>query len=637
MQLRDVNCNVKANKGNVISKNAGSKPSIGSWLLCCGLFLLLFCSARPSIAQEKTKDHADGPKPKVELSPRVQAERQNKSAIISSRTEGDDYAVKVKMRRIKRFQLKMAKRAQGRAMARRERQRMMQLQSVIVRDAQRGGALTQTDKAVGGAIKHVKGASSSKGRTLPRKQYKDMLKLHSKVQASTNKGAGDDQRGATKRAIAAESSAEMAYRSTGRTMNRPMRQRMMAFQNSLLQIIKGDDFITPQVRKWEAAERNNEFANFAEGDATSNAQKRFEAAERSVEFATFQGGPVGQIDNQDVRRANRAQKSAEISNYSGDQIESHNEIEYFEADQSRRHAYATKGNTINRLDYKEMLAEKSSKMAQAQPGNTMTKPDYKAMVQAKSKKLAEATKGNAMVRPERLAMMRKKSKTVAEAEKGNTMVRPEHLALMRKKAKTVAEAEKGNTMVRPERLAMMRKKSKTVAEAEKGNTMIRQEHLALMRKKAKTMGEATKGNTLIARDHEALMKKKSGKISDIGNAGYLNTKAEKDLVLQRLLHPNAYLPNNPKDKSNREREKSKTIASFNGKFSRKDNKNVLAHNSAIAMNAKNDVKSYSQLDNARRKGARRLARDKKRFLPQFLRKKEQKPKFAEVEKGIWYD
>ena len=576
------------------------------------LLLALFAMGIPAFAQEKTKDHADEPKPKVELSPRLQAERQNKSAIISSRVEGDDYAVRVKMRRIKRFQLKMAKRSAGRAMARRERQRMMQLQSVTVRDAQRGGATTQTDKAVGGAIKHVRAASTSSGRTLSKKQYKDMLKVQSNVQATTNKGEGDGLSGGVKRAIAAENSAEIANRAKGRTMARPLRQRMMAFQNSLLQIIKGDDYNTPEVRKFEAADRNaeyanfsigdgpsdaqkrfdaaersSEFANFSEGDGTTDAQKRFEAAERSVDFSTFIGREEEQIEDVETRRLKTAQRSAELANYAGDQIESHNEIEYFEADQSRRHAYATQGNT-------------------------MTKPDYKAMLQAKSKILAEATKGNTMTRPDYKAMMQAKSKKVAEATKGNTMTRPDYKAMVQAKSKKLAESTKGNTMTRPDYKAMVQAKSKKLAEG-------------------------LKGNTLLPIDHIAMMKAKSGKMADIGNAGYLNSKTEKDLRLQRLLHPNAYLPNNPKDKADRQREKSKAIASFDGKFSRKDNKNVLAHNSAIALNAKNDVTSYGKLDNARRKGARKIARDKKRFLPQFLRKKEEKPKFADVEKGIWYD
>lgn len=223
------------------------------------------------------------------------------------------------------------------------------------------------------------------------------------------------------------------------------------------------------------------------------------------------------------------------------------------------------------------------------------------------------------------------------SEKLNTVASPQ-VAEDRARAANdkLTDAVKGNTMDRTAYRAMLKAKGKKMMASVKGNTMERTAYEKMVERRSKRMAEATRGNTLSPEAHERLMKNKSEAIADY-DVGYLNTKAERRARLRSLIHPKEYQANSPQEQKNRARQKSDEIASFSGNRKRSARRHIEnATPSSRPYNNRIALKSMASRETARRKGARQVARNKKSYLPVFLRKKAPKSKYSDIEKNMWY-
>jgi hypothetical protein len=229
------------------------------------------------------------------------------------------------------------------------------------------------------------------------------------------------------------------------------------------------------------------------------------------------------------------------------------------------------------------------------------------------------------------------SDKMAAGEKLLATQTPEnHESRMKAKSEKLSNSVAGNTMDRLAYRKMLKEKGRKMMAAEKGNTMGRTDYEKMVQRRSKKIAEATRGNTLAPEAHERLMKNKSENIASY-NAGYLNTRAERRARLRSLIYPKEYQANSPAEVKEKARKQSDKIASFSGKRKRSYRRKVEnAHPSSRAYSDRIALRSMDARGAAQRKGARQVARNKKSYLPVFLRKNPEKSKYADVEKGIWY-
>lgn len=228
------------------------------------------------------------------------------------------------------------------------------------------------------------------------------------------------------------------------------------------------------------------------------------------------------------------------------------------------------------------------------------------------------------------------SDKISQSERGITMDRKAYEDMLKEKNDKLTDAVRGNTMDRAAYRAMLKAKGKKMMASVKGNTMERTSYEKMVERRSKRIAEAVKGNTMLPSAHERLMKNKSEAIADY-DAGYLNTKAERQARLRSLLHPKEYQANSPQEQKQRARQKSSEIASFSGSRKRSARRHIEnATPSSRPYNNRISLRSMEGRESARRKGARQVARNKKSYLPVFLRKKPTKSKYNDIEKNLWY-
>ena len=264
--------------------------------------------------------------------------------------------------------------------------------------------------------------------------------------------------------------------------------------------------------------------------------------------------------------------------------------------------------------------------------------DKQARAYKKSKQISQAHQGFGGVNLEARKARQHQTSLILSNSEGQRLVpdRAAQAALARYQSLKIAQAQKGNTMTRPDYKAMLKKNSAKVSEGEKGNTMVRTDYRAMVKKKSEKYANAEKGNTLRREAHTAMMKAKSDDILNF-EAGYLNTKAEKRARIRSFFHPGEFVANTPKEQHDKARDVSGDIASFKGKKRRHKVEVKNAHVSSQAENSKRSIRSYESRESTRKRTAFFMRWNRKRLLPVWMRKKEKKAKYDDVEKGLWND
>jgi hypothetical protein len=256
---------------------------------------------------------------------------------------------------------------------------------------------------------------------------------------------------------------------------------------------------------------------------------------------------------------------------------------------------------------------------------------------AKSKQISQAHVGFGGVNLKaRKARRHQKSIQASEFEQEFVRSRQYQQALARDQSLKASQAQKGNTMVRPDYVAMLKKNNAKMAEGEKGNTMGREAYKAMLKKKSEKFAVAERGNTLRREAHVSMMRGKSDDIADF-DARYLNTRAEKRARIRSFFHPDEFVANTPREQRNKARDMSGDIAGFQGKKRRGKHEVKNAHFSTIAENNKRGIRNYENRENTRKRTAFLMRWNRKSLVPVWMRKKEKKAKFDDVEKGLWYD
>ena len=372
--------------------------------------------------------------------------------------------------------------------------------------------------------------------------------------------------------------------------------------------------IKPEVRSGKAAKVEREHqsdlhSSFQQQEAESNIDKRARAYDKS-RTQTY-----SQKSHNDPTGATRKHHAKEVSGQTAD--------------------FATGAATPDAQ--KGTAYDKSRKITHNPKLNIVAQPGVaKARAYDKSRRISLGLKLDAVAPASRgRERARAKSEKIAASEKGNTMLLSDHEALMKKKDEKMSESVKGNTMDRMAYRKMLKDKGRKFAAAEKGNTMERTDYEKMVKRRSERIASATKGNTLGREAHERLMKNKSEDIADY-DAGYLNTKAERRARLRSLIHPKEYQANSPQEQHAKAKRKSDEIAGFAGKRKRSSRRKIEnAAPSSRAYNNRIALTSMNARGAAQKRGARQVARNKKSFLPVFMRKKTPKSKYDDVEKGIW--
>jgi hypothetical protein len=281
----------------------------------------------------------------------------------------------------------------------------------------------------------------------------------------------------------------------------------------------------------------------------------------------------------------------------------------------------------------------SAKLAAGEKLNSI--PDVKvteAKLKAHNAKLAAGEKLNSIPDVKVTeAKIKAHSAKLAAGEKLNSIpdvkVRE---AKIKAKSEKLAGAVVGNTMDRLAYRKMLKEKGRKLMQAEKGNTLARTDYEKMVQRKSKRMAEAVVGNTLGTLAHERLMKNKSEDIANY-NTGYLNTKAERKARLRSLIFPKEYQANSPQEQKRTAKRMSDNIASFTGKRKRAHIRHIEnAHPSSRLYAKRHRINSIEDRTAAQRKGSKQMAKNKKAYLPVFMRKDPKKSKYSDIEKGIWY-
>jgi hypothetical protein len=117
----------------------------------------------------------------------------------------------------------------------------------------------------------------------------------------------------------------------------------------------------------------------------------------------------------------------------------------------------------------------------------------------------------------------------------------------------------------------------------------------------------------------------------------LNTRAERRARLRSLLFPKEYQANSPQEQKQTARKKSDELASFAGNRKRSYVRRIEnAHPSARLYAQRHAVNSFETRGAAQKRGSRQMAKNKKAYLPVFMRKNPERARYSDVEKGIWY-
>jgi hypothetical protein len=256
-------------------------------------------------------------------------------------------------------------------------------------------------------------------------------------------------------------------------------------------------------------------------------------------------------------------------------------------------------------------------------------------MKSKSAESADFEKGNTLDRVSYGKMLKKKNEEISASERGNTLNRVSYEKMLKKKNAEVSGSLKGNTMDRVSYKKMLKKKNEVIAASAKGNTLGRKEHTAMMRSKSEKIADFEKG-LVLTRDEKIKVMKKKSKAIDNYQAGYLNTAAERKARIRSFFFPGQYQANTPTEKLKKMRSTSAKIARFEGKI--KERQYVRTMHPSARHLGKFSLASMDDRQSFRERTARQLSRDKRAYLPVYLKNKPPKPRYNKnVEKGLWAD
>ncbi len=255
----------------------------------------------------------------------------------------------------------------------------------------------------------------------------------------------------------------------------------------------------------------------------------------------------------------------------------------------------------------------------------------------KSKQIAKAKQGWGGVNLKARKARQEQTSYILSETLGQVAVpsREAQTAIARDQSRKYANAERGNTMARKDYKEMLKEKSEKML-AVKGNTMTREDYRAMLKKKSEKISSSEKGNAMRREAYVSMLRGKSDDIADF-DARYLNTRAEKRARIRSFFHPDEFVANTPKEQMNKRRDMSGDIADFKGKKRRDKREEKNAHASTVALNSKRKVRDYENREGNRKRTAFLLRWNRKGLLPVWMRKKDKKAKYDDVEKGLWYD
>ncbi len=284
---------------------------------------------------------------------------------------------------------------------------------------------------------------------------------------------------------------------------------------------------------------------------------------------------------------------------------------------------------------KDRLKKRNAELAAYESGNTLSREAHKSMMQAKSEEINGSEKiMYSEAREKKKERLKKRNAEFAAFEAGNTLSRADHKSMMEAKNKEITEGEKNDvTLGRKEYRRMLKAKNSEITASQKGNTMDRKAYRNMLEEKSAEIAGIGKVTTLSVEDRISKMKEKSKSIADY-QAGYLNTAAERRARIRSFFFPGQYQANTPSEKLKKMRSKSEELAKYSGVLkARKYNKRM--HPSARYL-GKYYLASMSERSDFHRKTTLELARSRRDYMPVYLKKRPEKPRYnRDVEKGIW--
>jgi hypothetical protein len=180
---------------------------------------------------------------------------------------------------------------------------------------------------------------------------------------------------------------------------------------------------------------------------------------------------------------------------------------------------------------------------------------------------------------------------------------------------------------------MLKDKNEKITAFSKGNTISREAHRGMMKAKSDKTSSFEPEMVLSREEKIKIMKKKSQAI-DSYEPGYLNTAAEKKARIRSFFFPGQYQANTPAEKLKKMRSVSGKIAKYDGDIKRREYKRSM-HPSARHL-GRYTIASMDDRAEFRERTARKLSRDKRAYLPTYLKDRPQKPRYNKnVEKGLW--
>lgn len=406
-------------------------------------------------------------------------------------------------------------------------------------------------------------------------------------------------------------SRRIARKVRGRTMARAPRKRFMRMQSGIMSSSQEGTAISNAQKRAAAGNSSETISGLEVGDATPPAVKRKRQRFQSQLHQSGKG-PV-QEESDAFKRIRARDQSLKIKNH----------VQPVLPDYPNQVAIMAAGNA----DAAEFVLPAAEHMAEKH-----------ARAYEKSKKISQAHVGYGGVNLEaRKAREHQTSLLLANTE-GKRLVpdRAAQMALARRQSLKYSQAEVGNTMIRPEYKEMLKEKSAKISRSTKGNTMGREEYKAMLKRKSEKFATAEKGNTLRREAHVSMMRAKSDDIVNF-EAGYLNTKAEKRARIRSFFHPDEFVANTPKEQRAKARDVSGDIAGFHGKKRRHKIEVKNAHASSQAENSKRNIRSYESRESTRKRTAFLMRWNRKRLIPVWMKKKEKKAKYDDVERGLWND
>jgi len=293
------------------------------------------------------------------------------------------------------------------------------------------------------------------------------------------------------------------------------------------------------------------------------------------------------------------------------------------------------GSISDPLSRRNTVMESNNRISAFVPQDIPDPMDRKSRMQAKSEEINGGEKNMYSIDwDKKKDRLKKRNAEFAAFESGNTLSRPDQKSMMEAKNKEITKGEKNDvTLGRKEYRRMLKAKNSEITASQKGNTMNRKAYRNMLEEKSAEIAGIGKVTTLSVEDRISKMKEKSKSIADY-QAGYLNTAAERRARIRSFFFPGQYQANTPSEKLKKMRSKSEELAKYSGVLkARKYNKRM--HPSARYL-GKFYLASMSERADFHRKTTLELARSRRDYMPVYLKKRPEKPRYnRNVEKGIW--